>query len=213
MDTIKSIDLGRKTIFKVLKSNKNQVIVNFEPEHINLIKEIKNFEYIQPKKSTVIFSGKSLIEFYPFVVSLQESIHSYHQVSAKIDQRILKLVAEKKKGVMSCIEDGFRTNWKENTRDVQKYSKNLAEMVLDLHELQSFVSEKYETINAIIQSFITCPMSSEIFAEKLKAIQEIIDDFSLKQVSNLHVWVPDLNATLEGIFAKRLEILVTQWIQ
>lgn len=86
-------------------------------------------------------------------------------------------------------------------------------MVLDLHELQSFVSEKYETINAIIQSFITCPMNSEVFAEKLNSIQEIIDEFSLKQVSNLHVWVPDLNTTLEGIFAKRLETLVIQWVQ
>jgi len=29
--------------------------------------------------------------------------------------------------------------------------------------------------------------------EKLKVIQEIIDDFSKKEVSNLHIWVPELN--------------------
>jgi len=57
-----------------------------------------------------------LIDYYPFVVSLQESIHSYNQVSAKIDQRILKLVAEKKKSVMNCIDEGFRKNWDESNK-------------------------------------------------------------------------------------------------
>jgi hypothetical protein len=62
--------------------------------------------------------GKTLIEFYPFVVSLQESVHSYHQVSAKIDEKIIKLVADKKRAVMLCIEEGFKNNWNENNRHV-----------------------------------------------------------------------------------------------
>ena len=154
-----------------------------------------------------------MIDFYPFVVSLQESIHSYHQVSAKIDERIAKLVAEKKRGVMHCINEGFATFWNENNRNVERYSKNLAEVVLELHELQSLVSEKYEIIGATIQSLATCPLKEEVLADKLKLIQEIIDDFSKREVSNLHVWVPELNAQLEGIFAKRLEGLVKEWVK
>ena len=83
------------------------------------------------------------MDFYPFVVSLQESIHSYHQVSAKIDEKVSKLVAEKKRAVMLCIKEGFETYWNENNKNVDKYSKNLAEVVLELHELQSLVCEKY----------------------------------------------------------------------
>ena len=63
-------------------------------------------------------------------MSLQESIYSYHQVSAKIDDKIMKLLAEKKKSVMIALEEGFKANWKESIRLIDKYCKNLAEVVL-----------------------------------------------------------------------------------
>lgn len=66
----------------------------------------------------MIYAGKNLIEYYPLVVSLQESIYSYLQVTAKIDEKALKLLAEKKKSVMSAIDDGFRTNWNESSKMV-----------------------------------------------------------------------------------------------
>lgn len=100
---LKSNELNKKQLFKLIKKNKYEVAVNFEVKYINLIKEIRSFDSIQPKKSSVLWTGKTLIDFYPFVVSLQESIHSYHQVSAKIDEKVLKLVAEKKRAVMLCI--------------------------------------------------------------------------------------------------------------
>jgi hypothetical protein len=31
---------------------------------------------------------------------------------------------------MMCIEDGFKTNWSESNKNFEKYSKNLAEIVL-----------------------------------------------------------------------------------
>ena len=105
-----------------------------------MIKEIKTFESIQPRSNSAIYTGKSLLEHYPHVVSLEGSIYSYHQVSAKIDDRIMKLLAEKKKNVMTALEDGFKVTWKESLRMIDKYSKSLAEVVLELHELQSLVS-------------------------------------------------------------------------
>jgi hypothetical protein len=108
---IRSIELNKKNLFKLVKKNKQEVAVNFEKKHIEIIKEIKTFESIQSRSNSVIYAGKNLIEYYPLVVSLQESIYSYLQVTAKIDEKALKLLAEKKKSVMSAIDDGFRTNW------------------------------------------------------------------------------------------------------
>lgn len=51
-----------------------------------------------------------------------------------------------------------------------------------------------------------------MFQEKLNTIQEIINDFTGRQVSNLHIWVPELNSQIEKIFAKRLESLIQEWI-
>lgn len=41
---------------------------------------------------------------------------------------------------MTAIDDGFKTNWSESSKIVEKYAKNLAEVVLELNEMQSFVS-------------------------------------------------------------------------
>lgn len=209
---IRSIELNKKTLFKLSKKNKYEVDVNFEPRHIEIIKEIKTFESIQSRSNSVIYAGRNLIEYYPFVVSLQESIYTYHQISAKIDDRISKLLAEKKKSVMLAIEDGFKSNWNESSKMVERYSKNLAEVVLELSELQTLVSEKYETINETILSMNNCQINQEVFAKKLNEVQEIINDFIRRDVSNLHIWVPELNAHVENIFAKRVEVLVDEWI-
>lgn len=125
---------------------------------------------------------------------------------------MLKLVAENKKAVMLCINEGFNTFWNENNKNVEKYSKNLAEVVLKLHEMQSLVCDKYEIITSTIQSLATCPLKEEVLSEKLKGIQEIIDEFSNQEVSNLHIWVPELNTHLESIFVKRLEVLIKEWV-
>lgn len=84
----------------------------------------------------------------------------------------------------------------------------MAEAILSLHELVSIVTEKCEYINSVMLTFNNCPMEADVLNEKLKSIQDVIDEFSLKDVSNLHLWVPELNKQLEGIFIKRLEVLI-----
>ena len=160
---------------------------------------------------TITHHTRALAENYPYAVSLQESIYSFNQITAKIDDKIAKLVAQSKKQVMTSIAEGFHTNWGEKIV-LDRFSKNMAESILSLHELVTIVTEKCEFINSVMQTFNTCPLESEVLHEKLKSIQDIIDEFNLKDVSNLHLWVPELNKQLEGIFIKRLEVLIKEWI-
>lgn len=159
---LRTNELSKKQLFKLIKKKKIEVTVNFEAKYIELIKEIRSFDSINPRRTNALWNGKTIIDFYPFVVSLQESIHSYYQVSAKIDEKVLKLVAEKKRAVMHCMKEGFETFWNENNRNVERYSKNLAEVVLELHELQSLVCDKYEIIESTVQSISSCPLKEEI---------------------------------------------------
>lgn len=69
-------------------------------------------------------------------------------------------MADKKKSVMSAIDDGFKTSWNESPKMVEKFAKNLAQIVLELNEMQSLVSEKCEAINSTIQSIANCPLKS-----------------------------------------------------
>lgn len=202
---LRTFEIGKVKIFSIVpKRSKYEIVVNFDEKLINVIKEIKMLSIMQVKLAwaTTHHYG-TFKEMYPFAVSLQESIHSYNQISARIDDKIGKLVAESKKVVMSLIAEGFNLNWGEKTV-VDKFSKSIAESVLSLHELVSTVSEKSEHIGSVIQTLNTCPLENEILTEKLKTIQDIIDEFELKNVSNLHTWVPELNKQLEVVFAKRL---------
>jgi soluble cytochrome b562 len=166
------------------------VAVNFDPKHIEIFKEIKTFAFTQPKYNASIFSGKHLGEFYPDVVLLQESILSYLQASAKIDAKIVKLLAEKKRSVMKAIEDGFSTNWVDNNRKVDKYAKDLAVVVLELSEMQNEVSQEYQLITTTIQSLASCPLETTALQERLDLLQKSIDKFSTHEVSNLHILIP-----------------------
>ena len=49
--------------------------------------------------------------------------------------------------------------------------------------------------------------------DKLTAIQKIIDDFSFKKYSNLHVWVKELDVKLEQILGDRLVQLIKTWME
>ena len=90
---------------------------------------------------------------------------------------------------MNFIAEGFNTHWGERIV-LDRFTKNLAESILSLHELVSVVTEKHEHINSVMQTFNNCPIEAEVLHEKLKSIQDVIDEFSLKDVSNLHLWVP-----------------------
>jgi hypothetical protein len=60
--------------------------------------------------------------------------------------------------------------------------------------MESFVNENSEVIGKTIHEFNTCPiLESPVLAEKLAKIQEIINSFNIRCVSNLNVWVPELN--------------------
>jgi hypothetical protein len=59
---------------------------------------------------------------------------------------------------MDTIQDGFSRSWNENSRHIEKYSKDLAEVVLSLNEMQNLINDNYQVATGIIQSFINCPL-------------------------------------------------------
>lgn len=156
---LKTFEIAKVRIFSIVpKRNRYEIVVNFDEKLINVIKEIKMLTILQVKLVYAITHHyKTFTEMYPFAVSLQESIHSYNQISAKIDDKVGKLVAESKKTVMNLITEGFTQSWGEKTV-VDKFSKSVAESVLSLHELVSTVSEKSEYINSVVQTLNTCPL-------------------------------------------------------
>jgi hypothetical protein len=109
---LRNFDLNKIKVFGIVQRQKYEIIINFDDKMINLIKEIKNLVQMGVRLNyTITHHTRALSENYPFAVSLQESIYSFNQITAKIDGKIAKLVAQSKKTVMTCIADGFNTNF------------------------------------------------------------------------------------------------------
>lgn len=109
---MKTVDINKVKVFGIVQRQKYEIVINFDEKLINLIKEIKNLGIMQVKLAFAItHHARTLMEMYPFAVSLQESIYSFNQITAKIDDKIAKLVAQSKKTVMNCIAEGFGTFW------------------------------------------------------------------------------------------------------
>lgn len=68
-----------------------------------------------------------------------------------------------------------------------------------------------ENLDVDVRSLETCPYSAATFADILSKIQHAVDDLSLRQYSNLHVWVARLDEEVEKKLAARLQAGVQAW--
>lgn len=57
-----------------------------------------------------------------------------------------------------------------------------------------------EQIDIDVRSLETCAYSTSIFADILNKIQKAVDDLSLHQYSNLHLWVSKLDEEVGNCF-------------
>lgn len=68
-----------------------------------------------------------------------------------------------------------------------------------------------EQLDVDVRSLETCPYSAATFADILSKIQHAVDDLSLRQYSNLHIWVARLDEEVEKKLGARLQSGVTAW--
>lgn len=68
-----------------------------------------------------------------------------------------------------------------------------------------------EQLDLDVRSLETCAYSAQTFADILGKIQHAVDDLSLRQYSNLHLWVAALNTRVEQHMAARLQAGILAW--
>lgn len=129
----------------------------------------------------------------------------------KIDERasIVPLVAGLRKDVQTLISEGVGLVW-ESYKLVQ-YVQRFSECVIQFQEKVEDLLVVEEQLDVDVRSLETCPYSAATFADILSKIQHAVDDLSLRQYSNLHVWVARLDEEVEKKLAARLQAGVTAW--
>lgn len=80
-------------------------------KEIRMIVKISNFKF----NYSIKHHSDDVKVIYPYAVSLQESIHSYNQISSKIDEKMTPLVANYRWDIHTTLEKGMNNTWSMKT--------------------------------------------------------------------------------------------------
>ena len=189
--------------------------VNFHPGIVTLIKEIRNLRWLNMLNkldNRIGNAALAAIEIHPFAVSLIESIKTFNNATSKVysTEGIAQLLASNINEVHNSLTEGFKLSW--GHPKLEKYSRDLSDVVLSYQEKSSELSVKNEQIIGTLESLKTCPLREESFHEILSKIQKLVDDLNLASYSNLKAWVSSLDKKVESALVERLKEMLNLWI-
>ncbi|XP_067011460.2 dynein heavy chain, cytoplasmic isoform X2 [Anabrus simplex] len=194
------------------RGNVLKLKVNFLPEIITLSKEVRNLKNLGFRVPLAIVNkAHQANQLYPFAISLIESVRTYERTLEKIEDKasIIPLVAGLRREVQSLIAEGIALVWESYKLD--PYVQRLAEVVFGFQEKVEDLLVVEEQLDVDVRSIETCPYSANTFADILSKIQHAVDDLSLRQYSNLHIWVTRLDEEVERNLAARLQAGIQAW--
>lgn len=84
--------------------------------------------------------------------------------------------------------------------------QRLAEAVFNFQEKVEDLLFVEEQLDVDVRSLETCPYSANTFADILGKIQHAVDDLSLRQYSNLHIWVTRLDEEVNETSAPEMPL-------
>lgn len=197
---------------KTGRGNILKLKVNFLPEIITLSKEARNLRHLGFRVPLAIVNkAHQANTLYPFAISLIESIRTYERTLEKIEQKpiIAPLVAGMRQDVQNLIAEGVALVWESYKLD--PYVERLAETVFSFQEKVEDLLVVEEQLDLDVRSLETCAYSAQTFTDILSKIQNSVDDLSLRQYSNLHIWVQMLDENVEKHMATRLQAGIEAW--
>lgn len=121
----------------------------------------------------------------------------------------MPLVAGLRKEALALISEGLALVWESYKLDT--YVQRLSDCVVAFQEKVEDLLVVEEQLDVDVRSLETCPYSAATFADILAKIQHAVDDLSLRQYSNLHIWVTRLDDEVEKKLGARLQSGVSAW--
>lgn len=116
-----------------------------------------------------------------------------------------------RKDVLNLVSEGIGLVWE--SYKLEQYVQRLSDIVVSFQEKVEDLLVVEEQLDVDVRSLETCPYSAATFAEILLKIQKAVDDLSLRQYSNLTVWVNRLDEEVEKKLAARLQAGITAWTE
>ncbi|ESP05087.1 hypothetical protein LOTGIDRAFT_151884 [Lottia gigantea] len=194
------------------KGNILKLMTNFQPEIIQLSKEVRNLRWLGFRVPLVIVNkAHQANQLYPFAISLIESVQTYERTLDKIDTKspLALLVAGLRKDVQELIAEGCSLVWESYKLDT--YVQRLSDGVFTFQEKVDDLLAMEAEINVEVKALDTCNYNATTFKAILNKIQKAVDNLSLHSFSNLPQWVAKMDEEVERRLAARLEAGLKAW--
>ncbi|GAA5974101.1 hypothetical protein JCM11641_003434 [Rhodosporidiobolus odoratus] len=237
------VDINRRNLqitgrlFNITKNRQQggalQLIVNFDPQIITLFKEVRNLLWLGFQvPHTISNIAKDAKRVYPYAVSLLETVRTYTQTVAKLQDNpeIAPLIAASHKKAQEQITKGMAFRWEHfvNTFDTRSLSyagsgldnsgskhthfvREFASIVSEFQDRTDHLVDLYGEINRTVDELLTCEYTAEAFSEQLTSLQTTIDKLNLEGYANLETWVAELDRKVERALSQRLRAVIDRW--
>ncbi|CAD8134930.1 unnamed protein product [Paramecium octaurelia] len=206
----KAVSQNEKLFEVVTRRRGLEIRVNYEKKLSQLFKEVRNLSNMKTKVPySISHIANDAKASYPFALSLQESLHTYIQITSQLNAKSAKLVAALRKEVQLQIGQGFNYLWTHKTQ-LQPYVKKFTDKVFELEQAVNGLNERIGQIESLCEAMKTCPVDS--LSDKLKDIQEVIDSLCFNNFSNLHIWIQDIDKQIESILCDRVTVQMKEWL-
>jgi len=200
--------------YRARSGNENilRLRVNFMPEIITLAKEVRHLRALSFRVPLGIFNkAHQANQLYPSAMSLIESLKSYERTCGKLEDKpsARQLVAKMKREVQDQITEGIGLSWE--SYKVENYVQGFSKIIYNFEDQVDELLAITEKVESLVDSLGSCAYSHSTFSEILAKIQNLVDDLSLHQYSNLGKWVTELDERIESKLAIRLQAGVEAW--
>jgi dynein heavy chain 1, cytosolic len=210
--------------------------VNFDPQVIDLFKEVRNLSWLNFQvPHSIITTSKEAQRVYPYAVSLIESARSYVQITHTISSipDVAPLLHGYHKEAQTLIVRGLPLRWESFVHSYELLMKQsgahpasfagrgesrhvqfVRDLALSVAALQTKTSTLV-SINVGIRDCVSdlkkCPFDGPSLRALLQSIQNAVDKLNLENYTNLRGWVERLNNEVEQILEERLAIALGSW--
>ena len=194
-------------------SNEYELTTNFDERFIDKVKNMRNFVRTQDHLDFTIQYHFIKTDWAVFknACYLKETLQLFNYINSKIDDKTEKLLANNLKEIQEFIKANLNMKWNDTSRGFETFIKNLAPKVNALEQSFNYITQMKENIHDILSFLESCEIDSNIFNEKIKEIQKILDELSFKSYANIHTLVNELEGNVERVLKKRLEDIIQQW--
>lgn len=127
-----------------------QLEVDFDEKAASMFKEVRDLGYLGKRLLTFSTSSSNAKQLYTNAISLRESLRTYYQIRAKVNEHARWLIGKQHAGLAGVLVQGLNLRFSDGRR-VEKFKIEVANRVLEFEDTAYEIMEKTEQIEAALE--------------------------------------------------------------